>query len=308
VLPFSGEWQTGAFWVEGYQRAKGEPLPWGDVRVVSPAYTAAMGIPLLRGRFFTAADRLDAQRVAVVDERLVQRFALGEDPIGKRVRFPSAPGTQPAWMTVVGVVPHTKHEGLDGADRPQLYVPYTQNGVLSMSFVVRTNGDPLVIAARAQDAIKSVDRDQPITRVTSVQQLVDASLGQRRVSMTLLAGFAGLAALLAGLGLYGVMAHVVAQRRRELGVRLALGATARDIALQMLGESARLAAAGVFIGIVAAAALTRLLSSQLYAVRSGDPLTYGAVTLGLLVLMLVAVAPPVARAARVDPLVTLTGD
>ena len=306
ILAFSGEWATTAFFIENLQRKRGEPLPWGDIRIVSSDLNKALGVPLKAGRFFNDQDRANTQLVAVVDEVLANKYWPGQDPIGKRVRRTG--GDPNAWITVVGVVAHTKHEALDANDRIQLYLPYRQHPVSSMSFLLRTTGEPMSLAAAARQTIWSVDRDQAITRVQRFSELVDASLTQRRFSTLLLALFAVLASLLAGLGIYGVMAHVVSQRTRELAVRAAMGATTMDVARHMLGQSLRVAMVGIAFGLVGAALLSRLLVTQLYGVQPGDPTTYITVTIGILLMTVASVAVPVLRATRVQPLTALTTD
>ncbi|MBX6365207.1 MAG: ABC transporter permease [Gemmatimonadetes bacterium] len=307
TLPFGGSWATASFTIEGFQPGKDQPGPWGDIRFVSPDFFRTLRVPFLKGRAFTAQDRLGAPIVAIVDEEMVRRYWPGQDPIGKRLTFddPAAAGDTTHWITVVGVVGHTKHEGLDADPRVQLYLPYTQTGASLMSIVLRTTGDPNRVVPLARAAVSEVDRDQPIARVATLEQLVSDSLGERRLSTTLLAAFAGLALLLAALGIYGIMAHHVAQRTRELGVRMALGAAARDVLGLVLRQGMGLAVTGIVIGLVGALALTRLMASQLYAVRATDPATFAAVAAILGVVALLATAIPALRATRVDPVEAL---
>ncbi|HET9984370.1 MAG TPA: ABC transporter permease [Longimicrobiales bacterium] len=307
VLPFGGSWSTGSFAIENLQPKKGEPGPWGDIRVVSPDFLRTLRVPLLKGRTFTPQDRLGAPPVAVVDEELVRRYWPAQDPIGKRITFddPTAAGDTAHWISVVGVVGHTKHEGLDADARVQLYLPYEQNGSSVMSVVLRTAGDPNRVVPLARAAVQAVDRDQPLARVRTLDSLVGDSLGERRLSMTLLAAFATVALLLAALGIYGIMAHLVTQRTRELGVRMALGAATGDVLGLVLRQGMGLAAAGIAFGLVGALSLTRLMTSQLYSVRATDPATFATVAVVLGAVALLATAVPALRAARVDPVEAL---
>ncbi|MGH7523671.1 MAG: ABC transporter permease [Gemmatimonadales bacterium] len=310
VLPFGGGWSTGSFNVEGYTSPPRTNGPWGDIRYITPDFFTTMRIPLLKGRTLTAHDDAAGMQVAVVDDEFVKRFyRSGEDPIGKRLYFGAAtPDTSTRYITIVGVVGHAKHEGLDADPRIQLYLPVTQTtfgGMNRMDVVVRTAGDPRKSVPAVRSAVHDLDRDLPLARVNTEEDLVSASMGQRRLATILLGIFAGLALLLASLGIYGVMAYTVAQRTRELGVRAALGATRDNLLMLVLRQGMVLAALGAGIGLVGAFGLTRLISSQLFGVTATDPLTFAVVTLLLLLVAVGAMAVPTLRATRVDPLVAL---
>jgi putative ABC transport system permease protein len=306
VLPFGGGWSTGSFTVEGYQPKENEPNPWGDQRIVSPGFDRALGVSLVKGRFIDERDVAGAPLVAVVDEELVRRYWPNEDPIGKRISEDEG-----VWLTVVGVVRHTKHAGLNDQDRVQVYFPYRQIGEGGMdqaTFAVRTSGDPLATLGAVRRVIGSIDRDQPLARVEAMTTLVDRSLQGRRLSVQLLTIFSGLAALLAALGIYGVISHMVAQRTRELGVRMALGAAANEVLVMVLRQGLGLAMAGVGLGLVGAFALTRLIASQLFGVQPTDPATFAATAMLLVLVAVVATLLPAGRAARVDPMVALRAE
>ena len=205
------------------------------------------------------------------------------------------------WVTVVGLVGHTAHEGLDAEHRVQLYFPYSQNAQAQMTFAVRTAGDPAAIVNTVRAAIRDVDRDQPIADVFTMDELMDRAVGQRRLSMTLLGTFAALAMVLAALGIYGVMAFDVTRRSREIGVRMALGAARSSVLGLVLKQGLAMAAVGVALGLLGALAMTRLLQAQLFDVTSTDPATFVAVALGLLSVATMATLVPALRATRVNP-------
>jgi putative ABC transport system permease protein len=308
VLPFGGGWSTGSFNVEGYTPPPQANGPWGDIRIVTPDFFSTMRIPRLKGRVFGTQDDAAGMRVAVVDDEFVKRYYhAGEDPIGKRIYFGMAtPDTSTRYITIVGVVGHAKHEGLDADPRIQLYLPVPQAGRSNrMDVVVRTAGDPRQYVSAVRAAIRDVDRDLPMARITTVDELVSTSMGQRRLSTVLLGIFAGLALLLASLGIYGVMAYAVAQRTRELGVRVALGATRENVLGLVLRQGIVLAGLGAVIGLAGAFGLTRLIASQLYAVKATDPVTFAGVTVLLLVVAIGATLVPALRATRIDPLIAL---
>ena len=308
VIPFGGGWSTRSFNVEGFTPPPKANGPWGDIRVVTPDFFSTMRIPRLKGRVFAAHDDAAGIRVAVVDDEFVKRYyRAGEDPIGKRIYFGAAtPDTSTRYITIVGVVGHAKHESLDADPRIQLYVPVPQaGGVNRMDVVVRTSGDPRQYVSGVRAAIHDVDRDLPMARVTTVDELVSNSMGQRRLSTVLLGIFAGLALLLASLGIYGVMAYSVAQRTRELGVRVALGATRENVLGLVLRQGIVLAGVGAVIGLAGAFGLTRLIASQLYSVKATDPVTFAGVTVLLLAVAIGATLVPALRATRIDPLVAL---
>ena len=308
VLPFGGSWSTSSFNVEGYQVAANVPGPWGDMRTVTPGFLPALGVELLRGRQFSDDDRADGHAVVIVDEEMARRYWPNEDPVGKRVTFNNPTDSSIAWIDVVGEVRHAMHEGLDAPARVQLYFPLQQRGTPFLSYVVRTSAEPMSVAPLVRQAVASVDADLPVSNVSPMDELIEATTGPRRFAMLLLGSFSVLAAALAAIGLYGVMSYTVTQRSRELGVRLALGAGPRDVLSLVLGQGLRLACIGVATGVIAALALTRLLQSMLYNVSATDPLTFLLIPLLLLGVTLLASWIPARRAMRVDPVVALRAD
>jgi putative ABC transport system permease protein len=306
TIPFGGGWSTSSFEIEGLVVPPGQNGPWGDVRIASPGYFPAMRIPLLRGRLFTEQDRLTTPPVALIDEQFVKKYFAHSDPIGKRITFGAGPGRKDStWITIVGVVGHAAHEALDAEPRIQYYFPYDQVGQAGMTVAMRTTGDPVALVPAARAAVRAVDKDLPLAAISTMEKLVDDSIGQRKLSMALLGVFSAIALLLASIGIYGVMSYSVAQRTRELGVRMALGAARGRVLGLVLGQGMTLAAGGVVIGAVAALGLTRLLANQLFDVRATDPSTFLLVGALLATIAFLATLVPALRATRVDPVVAL---
>jgi putative ABC transport system permease protein len=241
----------------------------------------------------------------VVDEQMVRRYWPDTDPIGKRIYFGGPAGQPPQYIEVVGVVGHTKHEGLDAEDRVQLYLPLEHRGPASMSVVVRTVGEPQSVAQAVRQAVRSIDADQPLSQVRTMDALLEESVGQRRLAMLLLGLFAGIALLLASIGIYGVMSYSVAQRSHEIGIRMALGAARAHVLRLVMGQGMTLVLIGLVLGVLGALLVTRLLASQLFGVEPTDPATFSIVALVLCGVAVVATLVPALRATRVDPLVAV---
>jgi predicted permease len=309
VLPFGGGWSTASFEIEGYQQPEGQPSPWGDFRAVSPGFFETMRIPLLKGRVLNDGDRMGSPPVVVIDDEFVRRYWPRENPIGKRITFGPPAGAADTssreWIEIVGVVGHTKHEGLAAEPRIQYYLPYRQVGMPMLTIAARTAGRPESYVNAIRDAVRSVDPDQPVAGVHNMEELLEQSVGQRKLAMLLLSLFSGIALLLASVGIYGVMSYSVTQRSREIGVRIALGADRGVVLGMVLRQGMRLALAGVALGLLAAFGLTRLIASQLYDVRPTDPVTFVLVATLLTAVALMANLVPALRATRVDPAVVL---
>ncbi len=310
-MPFSGSNVTGSFEIEGRPVAPGNPGSWGGRRFVTPGFFKALGIRLLHGRTFSNEDRMDTQRVAVIDEALARRYWPNLDPVGQRIR----PGDGQPWATIIGVVADVRFSQLAGTEQSWEGVQSGDSGVVYYSiyqktrpvvfFLARTAGDPWMLAGAIGRAVRDVDAEQPIYDLRSMSQLVWASMGPQRFSLTLLGVFAAIALVLASVGLYGVISYGVTQRAHEFGIRMALGAQKHDLLRLVLGQGIRLALAGVGIGIVGALLLTRFLSSLLYGIKATDPLTLIAVSLILTGVALLASYIPARRATKVDPIVAL---
>jgi len=264
-------------------------------------YFGAMGIPLLKGRVFGEQDGPETPRVAVINQTLAERFWPQADPVGKSLRFPEGGGA----ATIIGVVGDVKHDSLDRPSGAQIYLAYAQNPFIFASLVVRTASDPMSLAPAVRGAIWSVDKDQPVWKVRTMEFLLDRGVGSRRYLTYLLAGFSVLALVLAAVGIYGVLAYAVTQRRHEIGVRVALGARPGDIYRMVLGQGMALAVVGIGTGLAAALALTRLLSGMLYGVSASDPLSFAGIAILLAAVALLACYVPARRATKVDPMVAL---
>ena len=275
-----------------------------DLTSVSPGYFAAMQIPIVLGRPFSAQDTAEAAGVAIVDEAMARRFWPDRDPLGRRVKFGGQDSTAP-WMTVVGVARTVKQFGLDADGREQAYFPFAQQPAQEMALVLRTAGDPGTLGDSLRAAVLAVDAGQPVYGLLPMETLVSDSLSRSRFSMALLLTFSAVALLLAAVGIYGVMACSVSQRSHELGVRMALGAQAAEIFRLVLRQSAMLAASGVLLGLIGALAATRLLGALLFRVSAFDPATYVAVSAVLVATTMLAGYLPARRATRVDPIAAL---
>jgi putative ABC transport system permease protein len=278
--------------------------PNADYRHCSPQYFNAIGIPLMRGRAFTEQDASGAQPVAIVNETLARRTWPNEDAVGKRIAFFAPQGLEP-WRIIVGVVGDVKHRGLNLETRSEIYVPHAQAPAGAMTLVLRAAGDPLALIPALRGAVRALDADQPLFNLRRLEQLRDDSIAPQRLQALLLGLFAAVALALAALGIYGMLAYAVGQRAHEIGVRVALGAQARDVSRLVVKQGMRLALLGAALGLLAAFALTRLLEKLLFGVSPTDPVTFSVVTLLLIGVALIACWIPARRATKVDPLTAL---
>ena len=306
-LPLSQYFAWGPITVEGRTPPPGENFINADQRVVGARYFEAMEIPLRSGRFFTPQDIASNPRVVIVDEFMAAQLWPNDDAVGKRIRFGDLKSTAP-WRTVVGVVGRVKQYALETDGRIAVYLPQTQSPARAMYVVVRTSGDPAALAPAVKNEIAGIDHDLPVYRVRTMGERVEASLARQRFSMLLLSMFAVLALSLATIGIYGVMAYLVNQGTREIGIRIALGATQSGILNLVLRQGLTVALIGVAIGLAGALALTRFMHSLLYGVRGTDPLTFGVISLMLAAVAMLASYIPARRAARIDPITSLRSE
>jgi putative ABC transport system permease protein len=309
AIPLTDEHDRTDITVEGMPLPKPGSFPHPDIHIVSPDYEKTLGIRLLRGRGFTDADREKAPRVALVNATVAQRLFPGANPIGKRFMFgnPGA-GDAPKWVTIVGMVADTKMYGLANAARLEVYLPFRQAASNGMVLLVKSGQEATALVSAIRGIVASIDREQPIFRVATMQEVVNASVSTRRITLILLGLFSGLALVLAGIGIYGVISYSVAQRSREIGIRMALGAQRGDVMRLVLAQGGKISVAGIAIGSAASAGLTWWMAKLLYSVSALDPATFAAVALVLAVIAMVASYIPARRALRVDPLVALRNE
>jgi putative ABC transport system permease protein len=306
VVPFTGNHNRGDVTIEGMPQPRPGSWPHPDYHIVSPGYVTTLRIPLLRGRTFTDADNENAPLVGMINTKLAREFFASQDPVGKRFMFghPSVKNP-PKWITIVGVVGDTKLYGLANPARLEVYLPFRQETASDMNLLVKSAVDPAALISSIRGAVASIDKDQPIFAISTMNQLRSDSTSARRITLVLLGAFSGLALVLATIGIYGVISYSVAQRTHEIGIRMALGAQHWGVLRMVLGQGGKIALAGIAIGLVAALGLTRLMSSLLFSVNAGDPATFAAVALLLALVALLACYIPARRAMRVDPMVAL---
>lgn len=298
-LPLSGNGDRSGFHIEEKPLPNPADAPSIERFGVNPDYLRTMRIGLLRGRGFTEQDDENAPLVVMISQTAAQRFWPNEDPLGKRVRLGGPDGRL---RTIVGVVPDVLHHGLDDKPDIQAYVPHAQWSGTFMQLAVRTSADPTSLVNAIRNEVHAVDQDIPVYQVATMEELMATTTAQRRFTLLLAGIFAVLSLVLAGLGIYSVIAYAVTQRTHEIGLRMALGAQGRDVLRLIIGQGMRLALVGLVIGLSASFGVTRLMESLLFGVHPTDPLTFGLVTLLLLTVTLLACWVPARRATKLDPL------
>jgi putative ABC transport system permease protein len=307
-LPLSGNGGSGTTTIDSNAVPMDKRSPELDQRPVTPGYFEAMGITLVKGRLFDSRDTETSQPVAIVDDTLVQTFWPNDDPIGKRLKRGGPQSPQP-WLTIVGVVRHVRMRTLEAPSRMELYGPHAQFPFNSMSLAIHTSTDPMSLANAVTKQVLAVDPQQPVYRIRTMNDFLASSLERRKLSMLLLAIFAGAALMLAAIGIYGITSYSVAQRSQEMGVRMALGASRSGILRLVLGQSLTLAAVGVVAGVIGSFILTTLLanmlSGMLFNTTAIDPITFIAVATVLIGVTILASYIPARRATKVDPMVAL---
>jgi putative ABC transport system permease protein len=308
-LPLTGEIQEGkaTFTLEGQSATEQQKNPYINDLRVSPDYLRVMGIPLLQGRFLNEFDRTTTERVGVVSRRFAELAWPGQNPIGKRMKVGGIE-SKAQWTTIVGVAGDVKHERLTGENGLDLYVSCQQVLDSTMFLVLRTTVPPLTLAEQATREVWAIDPEQSTFDITTMDTIVANSIWQRRMSGTLILAFAGLALVLATVGIYGVMSHAIGQRTRELGIRMAMGATSSDVLRLVLSDGVKLIGFGVGLGLLGAFISSRIIRGLLYGVSSTDPLTFVFVPLFLFIVAIMACLIPARRATRVDPLVALRNE
>jgi predicted permease len=310
-LPFAGSDPTASFNIQGRPTPPGDPGPHGAVRYVTPGYFSALGIPLIKGRYFTDEDRKGSQAVAVIDENMARAYWPNDDAIGKQIRR----GDHDPWATIVGIIGNIRFTTLAGEEesgaismssgKGSYYFPVYQSEAPFGFLIAKSNANPAAAESAIRQAVHAVDSNLPLSEAKTMDARIAESLGPQRFATNLLAVFAGLAILLAAIGLYGLISYSVAERTNEIGIRMALGARPIDVLQMVLKQGAKLALIGAAAGIVAGMLLMRAMQSVLYDVSAADPLSFAGAAVLLLFVALLACYIPARRATRVDPMIAL---
>jgi predicted permease len=300
MMPYDSQ---NAFLIKGQPEMPFGAMPLVPIIDVTPDYFQVLGIPVLGGRAFGPEDRADSTNVVIVNRAFVNQYLNGMDPRQQSLRFGGPPASP--WMPIVGLVGDERHQGLDVNPLPQIYIPLGQSRLQYIQIALRTQSNPSTVAFELKQAVQQLDPNLPVYDVSTMDERLAKSVSTRRFNMLLLGIFAAVALIVAAVGVYGVVSYAVSQRVHEFGIRIALGATPRDVLRLVLGQGLRLALMGVIVGVLGALALMRLLSGMLFEIKPSDPLTLAAVAVLLSVVALLACYIPARRAMRVDPMVAL---
>jgi putative ABC transport system permease protein len=294
--------------IEGRATTPAEEAIEVPIDAVTPGFFRTFGTPLLRGRDFAATDTEESTLVAIINETMARRFWPDTDPIGKRYRYGTGPDNQSPWRTVVGVVADARRSGVEQEARPSTFLPHRQRPSPAMTLLVRTTADPLALVSAVRREVREIDPNQPMAEIATLEALLSERLAQRRFNAVLLGVFSALALLLAIVGVYGVIAYMVNQSTREIGIRMALGARSVDVLRLVLRQVSTLVLLGIGIGVATALVLSRTLSGMLFGTSPTDPATYVGIALLLTVTALIASYLPARRATRVDPMIALRAE
>jgi putative ABC transport system permease protein len=294
--------------IAGMDPPKPGSYPHPDLHIISPAYVSALSLRLMQGRTFSDNDNEHAPKVAIINSLAARQLFPGRNPIGGRFHVGHLTEKAPEWLTVVGVLGDTKLYGLANPSRLEVYVPLRQNPTRSSKLIVRSAADPASLTSGIRGAVASLDKDQPVFDIETMDQYVRDSVSTRRITFLVLGCFSTLSLVLAGIGIYGVISYSVAQRTREIGIRVALGAQSRDVLQMVIKQGVKIALVGVLTGIAVSFCLTRLMTKLLFSVSSADPLTFAAVAAATLLTALLASYIPARRALRTDPVSTLRSE
>jgi predicted permease len=306
MLPIQSAWTNRDFSIEGRPAPQPGQEPFAEFRVASPGVFHSLGVPILRGRDFTESDGESGPTTVIINKALAHKYFPGQDPLGQRLHL------EGEVFTIGGIVGNIRQAGLDRKPLPEIYMPYAAAEAMKWLddavLVIRTSIPPESLTQEVRVVVASVNPAQPLYNVLTMEQVIDESLASRRLNLWLLAIFAGIALVLSASGLYGVISYLVAQRTREIGMRIALGAQAGDVIGLVMRQGARLTGAGILVGLLGAFAFTRVLQSFLYGVSARDPLTYAALAALLAAIALLATWLPAVRAARVDPILSIRSE
>lgn len=303
ALPLSGTNSDSSFNIEGRETQDGVG-PDEEIRTITPDYFRVLETPLLQGRFFNDADTSDSPKVVIINRALARKYFPNGDALGKRITFDNL-RRNPKWVTIVGIVGDIRHRGLDVDPQPECYVSHTQQPARTMVLAVRSAQDPRLLVSAIRREIQSIDPDEPIANVRTLDEVVSESVAPRRFAVVLLGVFAASALLLAAVGVYGVMSYMVVQRTHEIGVRMALGAQRRDVLSLVVGHAGKLVGIGTILGLVLTAFSTRALSTLLYNVGTFDIAIFALVSITLAAVSFLASYIPAQRATRADPMIAL---
>jgi putative ABC transport system permease protein len=308
TVPMGGSISVLSYNVSGKPELPSNQSPLSHYAEVSPGFFATLGIPVVQGREFEAGDAILNPRTAMINQAMARREWPGQDAVGQRLTFGPGDNGQPEWLDIVGVVGNVRQYGVDQEPVPITYVPHSASPSQPLTIMVRAAGDPASVAGSLRAALQGIDASLPITRMRPLDEIIGASLTQRRFNMTLLTVFAGIALVLALAGIYGTVSYAVAQRTQELGIRAALGATRADVLRLVLWDGLKPVVLGLALGLAGAFLLRRTLDRLVYGVTTSDPATFVALPLLLAVVAIVASLIPALRAARVDPMTALRVD
>jgi putative ABC transport system permease protein len=306
-LPLTFKGNNGGITIEGRPEPPPDEIPIVITRTVSADYFRTMNIPVLKGRPFSPQDTPDTMGVVIISETTARQFWPGEDAIGKRIKMGGFNSDAP-WLSVAGIVEDVRQFELDIDPKPQVYFPYTQMAYAFLAprdLVVRTGVDPLSLAAAVRSEVWAIDKDQPVSNIATMEQILTDSVAKQRFSTLLLTIFAAVALVLAAVGIYGVISYSVTQRTHEIGIRMALGASSKDVLKLIVWQGFKLVSVGVTIGLVLAFILTRLMQSLLFGVSATDPVTFAAISAVLVTVAMLASYIPARKATKVDPMVAL---
>lgn len=303
-IPLSGSGGSGTTTIDNPAFPDDRGTPEADQRIVTPGYFEAMGMTMLSGRMFDERDSETGPPVAIIDDTMARTFWPNEDPIGNRIKRGGRQSTQP-WLTIVGVARHVRYRTLEEPSRVQLYMPHAQVPTTGMSLAIKTTLEPGTLSTSVQTEVMAVDPEQPVWAIRTMDDLMATSVMRRQLIMTLLTLFAGIALMLAAVGIYGVISYWVTQRSHEIGIRVAIGANRLDVLKMVLGQSMSVVLIGVVIGLIGAAALTRVMTTLLYSVSATDAGTFAGYSAALVLVGLLASYLPARRATRIDPVTML---
>ena len=306
ILPLSGTNSDGSFTIEGRDPMQDKVFPDEEVRAVTPDYFKVLRVPLRAGRFFDERDKADAPQVVIINQAFARKWFAGEEALGKRITRDDARKPDAGWVTIVGIVGDMRHRGLDFEPAPEYYLPHPQLPYRVMTLAVRSKQDPRALSDMIRKELRQLDPELPVANVRTMENVASDSIAPRRLSVTMISVFAGIALLLASVGIYGVISYLVVQRTHEIGVRMALGAQRADVLRLVVGHAAKLVGVGTVIGLVLAFLSTRLLSALLYNVGAFDATTFVFVPIALAAVALLASYVPALRATRADPVIALT--